>query len=261
MARTTTEPIIFAGTDILSVEGLFITGTDTYRFPSRKVTTSDLANANKGVTTSAFYSTRPITIRGIISRYSREQLDGSIGELRRILNPLNQTLTLPLESSQRDFYNTTLSNMTLSNAAGGYIEFSAEMIASDPHSYDTITTESLNIINITSGDKSYPVYFEGTAEQLPVITYTVDSVVDGTNQTVTFSNPNSSVDIAITRTWEAAEVLIVDCFNRTVQVDGTDVDFDGNFPEWSTGNGFVNYTDSFTERQVDINVVYKKRYL
>lgn len=258
--RSYENPVTFGGVDIRSVQGLTVTGVDPHRLPKRRVTSYDLANLNGSTTTSAFYGGRDVTISTIIARPSRELFDASISELRRILDPINQTLRVPMESSYRDFYNVTLSNMAFKDMNGGYSEVILDFTASDLHSYDIITTELLNMVNLTSGDKSYPVTLEGTAYQVPVITYTVDSVTGGTNKAVTFTNPATGVAITVTRTWTAAEVLEIDCWNKTVKVDDDDTVFTGNFPSWQTGDGHINYTDGFTERQVDINVTYTKRY-
>lgn len=258
--RSYDNPVTFDGVDLNSVEGLIITKVDPHRLPKRRVTSYDLANFNGSATTSAFYGGRDITISASIRRPSRELLDASISELRRIADPLNKTLRVPMESSYRDFYNVTLNNMSLQDMNGGYVAATLEFNASDLYSYDTVTTELLNALNLTSGDRSYPVTFEGTADQAPIVTYTVDSLTGGTNEDVVLTNPLTGVSVTVNRTWTAGEVLVVDCWNKTVQVDGADAEFTGNFPVWRTGAGHLNYSDGFTERQVDINVVYTKRY-
>lgn len=261
MIVTIAEPIYFGGVNILSVPGWMTTGLDTFRYPKRDVSDFPLAHSNKSVTTSAFYKGKPVNVRGVIRLSGREALDDALSTLRKILEPINQTLQLPISGNQRRYLRTTVNNIAISNVNGGYAEVDIEFTTSDPYNYGIITTEVLNVINLTSGNKSYPVTFEGTANQAPVITYTLDSFTNGSNRTVTFSDPQGN-SISVQRTWVANEVLVIDCANRTVQVDGTDVDFTGNFPEWLPGlPDFINYTDDFTARQVDINVTYTKRYL
>lgn len=261
MDQRLNDPIFYGGINLLTVPGITITGIDTFRYPKRKVTTYSLANTNRSVTTSAFYDSRPINIRAIIARNTRTALDGSISRLRQILEPINQVLQLPFEGVPRQFVKTTVENIVLKDIAGGYIAVDIEIVSNDPYVYALTSTQLLSVANLTSGNKSYPIVVDGTADQAPVITYTVDSFTNGSNRTVTFINPLTDTSISVQRTWTAAEVLTIDCLNRTVRIAGVDTDFTGNFPEWASGNSFINYTDDFTARQVDIIVMYTKRYL
>lgn len=255
-----TEPVYFNGTSLQSIEGLTITGVDTFRYPNRDVQNSSLAFVDSSITTSAYFNSKPINIRGVIAVQGREILDTRIDSLRQVLDGSNKVLKVIVEESYRLFNKCTVKNIAFSNQAGGYIEFDSEFVSADPHSFNTVTTELLNVINLTDGLKSYPVTFYGTATQLPIITYTLDSFTNGTNKTVTFTNPLESKSLSVQRTWTAAEVLVIDNLNQTVKVNGTAVDFTGNFLEFATGSNFVNYSDDFTTRQVDINVTYTKRF-
>jgi hypothetical protein len=255
------EPILFNGNDIVQVPGWRTTSTDTYRYPTRNLTSYALAYDNKAVTTSGFYTSKPLNIAGVLTTGSRELLDDSITELRRILEPINKTLRLPISDGQREYRNVSVSNMAISNVAGGYAEINIEFQTTDFYSYDLVETTVLDVVNLTSGNKSYPVVFDASAPQAPIIEYTVDSATSAINREVTFLNPSTGVSITVQRTWTANEVLVIDCENKTVEVDGDAVVFTGNFPEWHRGNQFINYTDAFVERQVDILVRYTKRYL
>lgn len=258
----TQEPVYFGGVSLNIINGWMTTGVDTFRYPNRDVKNYPLAYTNKSVTTSGFYKGRPINVRGVLMLTSRNELDTAIGELRALLEPINQTLQVPISGIQRKFNLVTVANIGFTNVAGGYIAVDIEFTTTDPFTYALQSTEVLNVLNLTSGNKSYPVTFEGTARQVPIFTYQIDSLTNGTNKTVTLINPISpSKQIAVQKTWVAGEVLIVDCLNQTVQISGIDTEFTGNFPDWARGSGFINYTDDFTARQVDINVTYTKRYL
>lgn len=259
--RSILDDIRFNDVSLYTVEGLKFVSSDPNRFQNRRVKNEPLANSNYSVTTSAFYSGRVVNLKFYIALSGRELLDASITKLRQLTNGVNKTLVMPIQNSSYIFYNVTLNNFALSNVSGGYAEINMEFISADPYYYSSIDTELLNVINLTSGNKSYPVTFEGTAELAPVIVYTLDSVTNGTNKTVTFSNPATSTSISITRTWTATNVLVVDCLNKTAKVNGSNVDFTGNLLTWESGSRHFNYTDDFTARQVDINVVYRKRYI
>lgn len=261
MSQMMNDPVTFGGNNLLNIPGLRLTGMDTFRFPSRDVKNYPLAYTSRSKTTSAFHYERSVNVRGVFSLHSRDDLDTSIGLLRMILDPINQTLRLPISGELRDFYEVTVKNIAIEDVAGGHARIDIEFGCADPHSHAITDTTLLSVSNLTSGNKSYPVTLDGTAKQLPVITYHIDSLTTGSNRTVTFLEPLSGMSLAVQRTWTANETLIIDCAEQSVTVDGEEVDFNGNFPEWSVGPEFINYTDDFTARQVDITVVYKKRYL
>ena len=255
------DPITFDGVDFNSIAGWMTTGTDTFLDAVRDVRNYHVKNTNESRTVSNYFESKKLTIRGIFAVSGREALDSSITRLKEITYEANKNLVLPIAGVPLQFENVTVENIVITNVAGGYAEIEINFVVGDPYSYATTTSELLNVINLASGNKSYPVFVEGSGRQVPVITYTVDSVTGGTDATVTFSNPITGIQISINRTFTAAEVLVIDCKSKTVKVDGANVEFSGNLMEWATGNGFVNYTDTFTTRQVDINVTYRKRYL
>lgn len=261
MSQMMDDEVKFGAYNLLSVPGLRITGVDTHREASNDIKSFDLAYTDRSVTTSSFQHSRPLNIRAVITRRNRDELDASIGILKKILRPKKQVLRLPVEGAPRDFYDVTKQNIGFEDTAGGYTALDIEFKCDDPYSHAITATTLLNVANLTSGNKSYPITLDGTAPQLPLITYTVDSFTVGSNRTVTFIEPISGMQIAVQRTWTAADVLVINCLTQEVQVNGVDVEFTGNFPEWSPGGGFVNYTDDFTARQVDILVTYLKRYL
>lgn len=258
--RSYLDDVTFGNKRLQSVEGLMVTRIDNNSFPQRNLNSFSLANADGGTTSSAFFGSRNITISAVIARQSRELLDQSISNLREIVDKVNQTLRLPVESTHRDYRNVTLSSMSLQDSSGGYTSITLGFVASDVFGYDTISTELLNVVNLTSGNKSYPVTVEGTASQLPIITLTLDSATTTSNRSVTFTNPATGVSISVQRDWTASEVLVIDCDSGSVKVDDVDVEFSGNFLEFASGDGNFAYSDNFTERQVDINVTYTKRY-
>ena len=78
---------------------------------------------------------------------------------------------------------------------------------------------------------------------------------------VTLAITETSETLTITRTWANADVLIIDSVAKTVQVNGSDVDFTGPIFELEPGTYKFTYSDEFTLRNVNIDFQYLKRYL
>lgn len=255
-----TDAVYFNDIDLNLVPGLTITGFDTNRYPNRDVKNYALAYEDKSTTPSAFYSNKKINIRGVIVRSSRESLDASIDMLRQYTNQREATLKL-FQSGVYRQYTATVANIGFGNITGGYCDFDIEFLCSDPFGYDTSTTTVLSVSGLTSGNKSYPITVSGTAKQQIKITLLINSLTSGTAKTITLSNPIAGTTITIIRDWAALETLVIDPSTKSVTVASAPVEFTGNLSEWSPGAGFINYTDNFTARNVDITGIYTKRYL
>lgn len=254
------EPIIYNGTNILTeISGWFTTGTTTYRYPARTVNIYDLPDSDKSAYTSSYANGRDVNISGVIRTNSRGSLDEAISKLYAMFASNDVTLELPVGGEQRYFYEVSVKNIVVADVAGGYAAVNIELHADDPYSYATTTTELLNVVNVTSGSRTWPVTVEGIGEQAPTITYTLDSYTDSTGVEVSIGNPDGEI-ITVRRTWAANDVLDVDCKNLTVKVNDEQVLYSGKIPTWRNGSRSVSVSDTFTERQFDLSVVYEKRY-
>lgn len=92
-------------------------------------------------------------------------------------------------------------------------------------------------------------------------TITYSAISSTGSQAVSFGNNNTGQQISVNRTWTTGDVLVVDSITRTVTVNGTVVDYTGAFPEFQPGNQAFSYSDGFTTRTFNINVVYYPEYL
>jgi len=260
MMQMLTDAVYFNNIDLNLVPGITLTGFDTFRTPTREVNNYSLAYENSSVTPSAFYTSKKINLRCVITRSTRDSFEQSLDTLRKYIDNREAVLRLPQSGAYRQ-YTATVSNIGISNVSGGFGEIDIEFLCSDPFGYATSSTTLLSVSGLTSGNKSYPITLNGTAKQLLKFTLTVNSLTSGTAKTVTVSNPTAGTTVTIIRDWAAADVLVVDPITKVVTVAGAPVEFTGNLSEWSPGAGFINYTDNFTARNVDISVIYTERYL
>lgn len=256
-----TEPIYFDSVDLNSITGWLTTSTVSYRHPQRVVSRFGLVNNDNAIVDSAYYNGSTVTIEGIITADGRENLDSSISELKELLEPINVDLELMISGERRKYIETTMTNIVISDVNGGYAKISIEFATKENVSRSISATSLYSVANLTSGDVSYPVIFAGTAKQLPVITITFDSGTPTANRTITVENPATGKTISVQTGWTATDVLIIDCDNKTVTQNGIETVYQGNFLEWASGAGHINFSDDFTTRQIDIAISYTKRWL
>jgi len=219
------------------------------------------------------YDPRIIRMRGSINDSSGANLDTRIDELSEVLIRQNKPLDIDYISGtrrytanctnfilQRDFYNITHNpielEFTVSNPPW------AKALDSTTSSWDNLIGTSATTATIedtTGGGAGKAVYFGGTRRPLPKLQFIINTC--SSLERIKFTNESNSDAIGVSREFSAGETLVVDCDNLTVQVDGTDVDYDGVFPEFTIG--WNNFTVDFVARayNVTLNVVYYKLWI
>lgn len=256
-----TRGVTFNGSDLETVvPGLKITGLPD-RPPTRNINALGLARMDKVSVASAFYAGRKISIVAEVARDSRILLDDQLDILNKYLAPKEKLLVVPYGSTTRQ-YTATFSNMSKKDNQGGYVSIELEFICSDSLGYDTASTTIATHNHNVAATKSYFFVLDGSAEwQYPVITVTVNSLLGGTSKDITLSNHSTGQGITVNRTWIAGDVLVIDTVNQTVKVNSADVAFTGAFPIFQLPSGTLDYTDTISNRDVNISAVYQRRYV
>jgi hypothetical protein len=261
------NPVLFNGTNLETVEGLTVLATDPYRPPKRTIHMSDLIRTDKSVHNSANSSQRLIAIRVGITRTSRELLQASIDTLMRIIQPINKILLVPQGTGRRKYY-CTYSDSDVDKDGGSYIEITLLFECSDRNGYNENPTLLASITGYTSANRTDLMQFGGsTLWQQAVITITYTSVTGGTNKTVLIGNSNTGEQVSITRNWVSGDLLQVGWYAadgqyvRGVRVNGVETDFTGAIPEWNPGSGYWDYADDFTARTFSGSVRQVYRYV
>jgi len=250
----------FDSNSLTDVTGLTVLKTDPYKPPARRLNIYELARAHKSKGLSGWYNKRIITIKVGISRDTRANVEASLDDLMDKLHGVEKILQLPQAGTLREYY-STFSQAVVVTEAGAYLEIDLIFECSDNFGYDVQPVQALSISGATTASSSDSLSFGGSAPtQVPVITFTLSALTGGTSKNVIIGNGVTGQEITINRTWTAGDLIIIDCFNRTVKVNGTEVAFTGAFPEFATGNGLLTYEDTLTTRTRSGTVIYNKRY-
>lgn len=257
MAKPTAS---FNGYDLATyVPGLIVIAHNPYKFPNRKLNVQKIGNTDRSALTSAYYEDKKINVTVEIGRDTRELLDDSIDALNLILQEEEAALITNYGSGSRQ-WTATLSNIGYSDVKGGHATLDLEFEMADPIGTATASTPLFSN-TVTDNTTGGSFIVAGTAKwQKPLITITYSALTGGTNKTVTVSNGSTGQAVSVTRTWTAADVLIIDATTGKVSVNGTEVAFSGAIPEWKPGTGTLVYTDNLTTRTRATNALYYKRY-
>lgn len=253
------ETVTFDGNDIAEVPGLDVIGTDPHRPAPRELNINPIARADKSSVSSGFYKNRKIHVQCTIGRDNKADLQSSLRHLEALLQGREKPLVLPIAGTNTEF-TATKDNIMVGVLTGGFAEIDIEFFCSNPTGYNESSTSLYSYASLTGSDYSFAITWDGNVKQQPVVTIGITSISGGTGGTITISNPTTGETLTIQRDWTAGEELIVNSKTGDVTVDGDDVEYTGNIPEWE-GTEPVVYSDDFTTRDISVDIDYQVRNL
>ena len=115
----------------------------------------------------------------------------------------------------------------------------------------TLTTSWQQVVlSFTASSTTTELDFISTSPSAGVWFLDDVSLIQNTSASITIGNAGNGQAVTVTRVWAAADILVVDCLNKTVQVNGADVNFSGAFPEFPRIRnpdlpGYLYYPDLF----------------
>lgn len=220
------------------------------------------ADANGSVIPSINYPAKKINIAGTIIGSTQADLDSRIDSFKAYFNGKNKNLDIVYGASTRRYVATANAISVDRQQHFPVANFAVEFICPQPFGTDTSTTSLISELNHTTATYTATPTVGGSAPyQLPVFTITIDSLT-GAGDYIQLTNNNNDQEIMVYGVGFAnGDVLVVDCVNREVTLNGTEIDYYGTFFELEPGANSITYTDGFTTRQVDIVADYYKRYL
>lgn len=235
--------------------------------PERDVKLFALAHANRSVIPDDNYPSRRITISGKLIAASVTAMDVLEDTFKAYFRGKDKNLDIGNNGGSRRFIATA--NSVSIDRPGGlqHADFSVEFICTQPFGKATTATTPSSSFSPSAAARTLSGYtdaitFAGTAPyQLPVITITLTAVTGGTGY-LAVSNSGNGQGITITgQSFVNGDVIEIDCENKTVKLNGTEIDFLGAFPEFEPGAQSLAYSDGFTTRTFTIAVNYYPLYL
>lgn len=235
--------------------------------PTKDARVFTLAHANASAIPFVSYPSRSIRISGVIMGSSISDLDTRLDAFKAYFLGTDKNLDMDYGGTTRR-YIATVTALSIDRPGGLlYALFDIDFICTQPFGRDTSTTSISSGFSPSGTGRTAATYtdsytFLGNAPyQLPIITITLTAVTGGTNQYIQFGNGGNGQAVLVQRTWAAADVLVIDCTQKTITVNGIPTAFSGAFPEFPPGSQSLQYTDSFTTRTFTISAVYTKAYL
>lgn len=249
----------FSSTTKVGINTNVINHTD---IPDKVASIFAKADANGSSISAINYPNKKVSIGGTIHGSTQDDLDSRIDAFKGYFNTKGANLDIDYSGSTRRYVAT-------SNAIGIerqqkvlWAKFTVEFICTEPFGKDTTATSITNSLNYTLASLTVAPTIGGSAPvQYPIITLTLDALT-GTGDYIQITN-NTSDQLMLLYgfSFTAGDVIVIDAFERTVTINGVEVDYLGTFLELEPGAQSLTYTDGFTTRQVDIVITYYKRWL
>lgn len=227
--------------------------------PMREVTRFNIPRQDGLGVIGDYFRERKIKITGVLKYDTGEDLENGLdtmkkglmvleGNMYRKVNDtirvIRATLTNPNEMfSRREAYHVS------------FCPFDLEFTSFDPmwKSLDYVAVENLGITN-----PAYSNIFvnEGTYKTDPVLTIDIVSATSVT--AIEFTNNQNGDTIEIVRAFSAADLVVIDTENKSVTVNGIEVDYNGEFPQLECDSN--SYTITVTGSSILYNQTLKAKY-
>lgn len=231
--------------------------------PDKIATLYAKADADGSSIPAINYPSKKVVIGGTIHGSSQSDLDTRIDAFKGYFNTKNGNLDIAYGASTRRYIATANTVSVIRQQKTLWATFAVEFICTNPFGLD-ITNTDLWAAKTTFTDPTFtetPTIGGSAPFQLPVFTITINSLT-GSGDYVQISNDNNNQEILIYQQGlTAGDVIVIDCANRVVTINGVESDYYGTFLELEPGAASITYTDGFTTRDVDVSGVYAKRWL
>lgn len=223
-----------------------------------------IANANHSDIPDLDSPSKIIVISGVIKGSSQADLDNRIDTFKGYLNGKKKNLDIDYGGGTRRYIATVPKDRIKIPREDGtklWTPFTVEFLCTEPFGLDITPTSLFSVAGHTTASYTATPTVGGNAEhQLPVFTITINSLT-GTGDYVQISNnANNQGILIIGQGLTAGDIVVIDCAQRIVTINGTEIDFSGGMIELEPGAASISYADGFTTRNVDIAAEYVKRW-
>ncbi len=221
------------------------------------------ASANDSTVPDQEYPSKTIGLAGTIHGSSQSDLDDRIDTFKGYFNQRDVNLDIAYGSSTRRYTAMKVNTIGIERQDKAlFAKFNVELICK-PFGFDTSATNLWAAkTGYTSATFTETPTIAGSAPyQLPIFTITLTAIT-GDGDYVQISNDDNNQELLLYGLGLTnGDVIVIDCDQRTVTVNGVEVDYYGTFLELEPGAASITYTDGFTTRTVDVSGVYTKRWL
>lgn len=265
----------FNGVSLQSIAGGQITDHNFDEFPEIRASRSPVSASHRSITAGRRFISKHSSVDMAVQGELHE-LQAILGRIRQLIQYKNRDLVLTrgvpvLALASYGLDQTTDITFRQANVVAADLRPSStkqmvihiEFTIDDPVGIGSNVQTLLDAPGVTSNNTILDlsgIELQGTfMEQYPVYTITVNSITPGTNPSLTVINGLS--EIVIAEALVASDVLVIDTDAMKVSLNGELIDFTGGFPFIADPNSIIYINDTFSARNIDIEVKTNPRYI
>jgi hypothetical protein len=229
---------------------------DYHSGASRNIKMLAIAHANRSKLTDVDTPSRTISLRGTLEADDIADMDDLEDTFKGIFVGRDRYLDIQHGGSTRRFIATPDAPKIERPGGLNWANFTVDFQCSSPFGVDTTSTALASGSGVTGSSATWSITPSGSAQyQYPIITVTLVSGTQMTNQSMMIGNNNNGQVCTITRDWVGGDIVIIDPLSATpLTVNGIEVEFTGSIPIFEKGAGAVSYSDTFLTRSVSYDI-------
>lgn len=236
---------------------------NAFDFPRRRLDIKDQPRRHGAVKISDYWGEKEITLRGVVSGYTRGELAQHIDLLKRTFASESGLLTVDTLTNQHRYYHATCQSFEAPENAEEHfrhLEWEATFICADPFAYDR---DSVRITNngVTNGNT---VTLENSGDIDANLQLTL-TTTHSYPVAVTLINDTTGEMIRPTSTIVAGDVLIMDTSFFSLTRNGLETTYTGSFMHLSPGENSIRIllSSDYTVITPSVNTVavWQNRYI
>lgn len=265
----------FNGVSFQSIANGQITDHNFDEMPEIRSSQNAVSSAHRSITSGRFFITKRASVN-IAVQGELHELQAILGRIRQLIQYRSRDLVLTrgvpiLTGSGYDLSQTTDITFKAVNVVAANLRPSSakqqvitvDFSIDEPIGIGSNQQTLLNSTGVTTASTSIDlsaIDLQGTfQEQYPVYKITINSITNGSTPSLTIVNGLSQ--IVITQAFAAADVIIIDTDQMKVTLNGEIIDFAGGFPFIADPDSTIIISNTFTARNMNIEVKTNPRYI
>jgi len=268
--------VSFNGASLQEISGAQVTDHNFDEMPEIKASRNQISSAHRSVTTGSKFITKRAAVSLAVQGDDLHNLQAILGRIRQLTQyanrdvvltfgvPINNAGDYDLDQTRTvTFKNANLVSADMNHNATKGTVITVEFMIDDPigvgGTQQTIYSTTGKTTSLTTIDLS-TIDLQGTfQEQYPVYTITINSLTNGTTPTLQIENGLNI--LTISQAFSAGDVVVIDTDGLSVKVNGEMVDLSGSFPFIADPNSIIYIRDTFSARNLNIEVKNNPRYI
>jgi hypothetical protein len=251
--------IQYDSTDLFDTNKLLQIG-DHASTPSREINALPLAMRSGSKIVGSQYTMKDIVVQGVIWSTTESDFQQKVDELKELLSRPGKYLDFPWRGNIRRYKCICSKNPFTEEIryTGKEMIFNVEFLAYEGFGRSSAVVSDNNN-DQTGASISKALTITGSHEAMPIITINIDS--ETILSKIEISTNADSNCLSMVQDFAAGDELIINFEQRTVNLNGLEIEADGNYPHFPPGACTYTVALTRTAAQVDINVTYTPLWL